>query len=73
MLGLKEWRRAKGISQETVAEYLHIHVNTYMSWEKNPDKIPLGSAHKIAECIGVPYADIDFLSENSTKSVEVTA
>jgi len=72
MLSLKEWRRAKGVSQQAVASFCHIHVNTYMQWEKNPANIPLGAAHKIAECIGVPYSDIDFLSENSTNSVEVT-
>lgn len=73
MLSLKEWRRAKGISQQAVADFCGIHVNTYNQWEKNPANIPLGAAHKIAECIAVPYADIDFLSENSTNNVEVNA
>lgn len=72
MLGLKEWRRAKGLSQQTVADYCQIHVNTYQTWENNPSKIPISAAFKIAKCIGVPFADIDFLAENSTKSVEVT-
>ena len=72
MLSLKEWRRARGVSQQSVADHVGCHVNTIIKWEENPSRIPYGTAKKIADFIGVPFEDIDFLSEKSTKSVETT-
>ena len=67
MLTLKEWRRAKGISQESLAGDIGVHSNTYIAWEKEPQKIPLGQAIRISEILGVPFTDINFLPEKSTK------
>lgn len=66
MLTLREWRRAKEITQAKLAEAIGVHVNTYLLWEKEPTKIPIGYAFKIANIIGVPIENIDFLSEKST-------
>ena len=67
MLTLKEWRRAKGISQEAIAADVGVHANTYIAWEKDPYKIPFGKAVRIAEILGVPFTDINFIPEKSTK------
>lgn len=61
MLTLKEWRRAKNISQESMAEWLGIHVNTYRSWEDKPSEIKLGYAVKIAAILDLEMTDIKFL------------
>lgn len=71
MLTLKEWRRAKGITQQEVADACGCHVNTYSRWELDPERIPLGEAHKIAEYIGVSFDDINFLPEKSTNNVDI--
>ena len=66
-LTLKEWRRAKGISQETMAEKCGIHINTYRAWEENPSEIRLGKAQLMADALGIALKDI-FLPESTTKS-----
>lgn len=60
MLTLREWRNAKEISQQKMADSCGIHVNTYIEWEKHPEKIPIGQAYVIALAIGVPLGDISF-------------
>ena len=57
---IKEWRRAKGISQEEMANVCGVHVNTYRAWEDNPKSIKLTNAMKIADRLGVEMSDIDF-------------
>ena len=59
-LTMKQWRKAKEISQERMAEYLGIHVNTYINWEKEPEKISIENSQKIAEIFGIPINDILF-------------
>lgn len=60
MLTLREWRKAKEISQQKIADSCGIHVNTYIEWEKHPEKIPIGQAYVIALSMGVPLSDISF-------------
>ena len=59
-LTLEEWRRAKKISQEQMAELLGIHVNTYRAWEENPGEIRLSRALLIAEKLEIPIDDLIF-------------
>lgn len=59
-LGLKAWRRAKNITQESMAEMLGISVATYIAWEQNPLDIKIRVAYKIAEILAVNINDIDF-------------
>ena len=63
-LTMKQWRKAKEISQERMAEYLGIHVNTYINWEKEPEKISIENSQKIAEIFGIPINDILFKRGN---------
>lgn len=65
-LTLKEWRRAKGISQEEMAEVCGVHLNTYRDWEEHPESIKLVHAVAIANRLGLQLRDI-FLIENITK------
>lgn len=59
-LTMKQWRKAKEITQERMAERLGIHVNTYINWEKEPEKISIENSQKIAEIFGIPLNDILF-------------
>ena len=60
MQTVRAWRRAKEISQESMAEKLGIHVNTYQNWESEPDKISISNAKRIAGIFGVSLDDILF-------------
>lgn len=60
-LTIKEWRRAKGIAQEEMANICGVHVNTYRAWEDNPEMIKLVNAQKIAERLEVSMSDILFV------------
>ena len=59
-LTLKQWRKVKEISQQTMAEKLNICRDTYDSWEKNPEKISIENAKKIVSILGVTFEDIFF-------------
>ena len=63
MLTMKQWRRAKEITQESMAEQLGIHVNTYINWEQNPGSITITNAGKIAKILGVSPNEIAFEPE----------
>lgn len=65
-LTLKEWRRAKGVSQAEMAEICGVHPNTYRTWEENPEEIKISNAILIANRLGLEVEDI-FLSENITE------
>lgn len=59
-LTIKEWRRAKEITQEQMADSIGVHVNTYRAWEDNPEDIRIGKAVSIAEKLGISLEDILF-------------
>ena len=63
-LTIRQWRRAKEITQEQMAERLDIHVGTYQNWEESPEKISIGKAMQIAEIFGVTLDDITFRKED---------
>ena len=67
MQTMRALRRAKEISQGDMAEKLNIHINTYQNWEKEPQKITIENAHKIADIFGVTIDDISFLPEEVTE------
>ena len=62
-LTLRQWRRAREITQEKMAEYLKIHVNTYQNWEDAPEKISIEKAMQIATILKVNLEDISFKKE----------
>lgn len=58
---LRAWRRAKEISQSDMADRLGVHLNTYQNWEKEPQKISISNAVKIAEILNVSMNEISFI------------
>jgi len=62
-LTLREWRRVKEISQESMADKLQIHVNTYQNWEKDPGKIAFDKAVEISKILGVSIDEISFTAK----------
>lgn len=60
-LKLCEWRRARGISQEEMAQKLDISKPTYFRWEKDPQNISIHNAERIAAILEVTIYDIIFL------------
>lgn len=64
-LTLRQWRRAKEITQQGMADMLGVHVNTYQNWEEAPDKISITNAVKIAKIFNLTIDDIDFRKETS--------
>lgn len=63
---IRELRRVREFSQETMAELLGIHVNTYRGYEEHPEKIPISKAAEIARILDVDMSHIIFLPKKST-------
>lgn len=61
---IDEIRRARGYSQEFMANRLGCHRITYAKMEENPQHITMSNAYKIAEILGVTLDDIIFLESN---------
>lgn len=66
-LNLRQIRKAKEYSQQYMADRLNVHVNTYIRWEEEPNKIAIEMCYKICEVLRVEYNPHIFLSEVSTK------
>ena len=66
-LTLEEWRRARNVSQETMAKVCGIHVNTYRLWEKSPGEIRIDAALKIAEYLKISLET--FILSINTKDI----
>ena len=61
---LDEIRRARGYSQEYMANQLGCHRNTYAKMEEKPQNITMGEAYKLANILNVSINDIIFLESN---------
>ena len=64
-LTVKQWRRAKDITQEQMAKELGVHVNTYQNWEEAPEKISIEKAVQIANIFNVPFDEVSFKKEET--------
>ena len=64
-LTVKQWRRAKDLTQEQMAKELGIHVNTYQNWEEAPEKISIEKAVQIANIFNVPFDEVSFKKEET--------
>lgn len=58
-LSVKQWRLAKEISREELAEILEVHANTIKNWEENPESMPVGKAVKFAQFCDLKLEQID--------------
>lgn len=61
---LDEIRRARGYSQEYMANKLGCHRNTYAKMEEKPQNITMQEADKLATILNVSVNDIIFLESN---------
>ncbi len=59
-LTLKQRRLIEGLTQTQMAEKIGVHVNTYASWEENPEKISIGKAKDIAGALNLSVNEIFF-------------
>lgn len=59
-LTMKQWRLAKGISQEQMASECGVHRNTYAAWEENPEEVSVKNAKIIARVLGESIDSIFF-------------
>ena len=66
-LPLSAWRQARGLTQEKMAERIGVSGPTYVRMEKDPTRISIGKANKIAEVLGIAFENIIFLPNNDTK------
>lgn len=66
-LTLKEWRGARGISQQEMADACGVHVNTYRSWEEDPINIKINHVFTITKVLKITLDDI-ILPNNTTKT-----
>ena len=57
---MKQWRLAKGISQEKMASECGVHRNTYAVWEENPENVSVKNAKIIAKALGESVNSIFF-------------
>ncbi len=55
-------RRLREKSQQNMADYLHIHVQTYRKIEKNPELATIKQAKMISEYLNMPYDNINFFN-----------
>jgi transcriptional regulator with XRE-family HTH domain len=68
-LSLDAWRRARGISQQDVADVCGIHINTYRRWEENPGEMRYDKAIKVADYLGISLDDILLPSDTTETSI----
>lgn len=64
-LSLKQWRLVKEMTIEQMAKACNVSTNTYSEWEKNPGKVKVNNALKIAETLGVSVNEIFFNQETT--------
>lgn len=66
-LTLDEWRRARNISQDEMANTCGVHVNTYRKWEENPASIKYDKMLIIVDALKISLDDI-FFDSNTTQN-----
>ena len=67
-LALDAWRRARNISQESLADACGVHVNTYRVWEQNPGEMRLDKVMNVAEILQIDMSDILLPSDTTETS-----
>jgi len=60
-ISLESARVNAKLTQKEAAEKLGVTQQTIYTWEKEPNKIPIGKAYKLAVTYGLPLDAIDFL------------
>lgn len=68
MLTLRQIRMMRGYTVREAAKLFGVHENTLRLWEKNPSKITMGNATRIAMTYRYSFVDIDW--EHSVRECE---
>ena len=55
---MRRIRKAKGLTQEAVAEAAELHPNYISSVERGERNISIGNIERIAKALGVPMAEL---------------
>ena len=61
---IAEWMQIKGMSKERVADFCGVTTVTVTNWQKDPKRMHIGYAMKLADCFDVPVTRIDFMLKN---------
>lgn len=64
-LTLKRARLINDLTQDQLADMLHVHVQTYRKIEQNPDTATIAQAKAISKNLNVDYNEIFFASSSS--------
>ena len=59
---ISQARKLRDKRQKDMADYLHIHVQTYRKIEKNPELATIKQAKMISEYLNMPYDNINFFN-----------
>ena len=62
-LTMKQWRLARELTQNQMADKCGVHRNTYASWEEKPENVSVKNAQIIANALDVTVEDIFFNPE----------
>jgi len=65
-LTVKQLRLVKGQTQESCANALGVHVNTYRNLEEHPEKFTIQQAVTLCNFLGADYNTVIFLPRIST-------
>lgn len=57
-LTLRQWRRVREITVLDMATRLGVSKPTYIAWERDPSKIRISYAERIADILGVSREDL---------------
>lgn len=57
-LTLRQWRRVREITVLDMATRLGVSKPTYIAWERDPSKIRVGYADKIASILGISREEL---------------
>lgn len=59
-ISVKQARTRREYSQKEIAEKLKIHRQTYIIWEKTPDKMSVGKAKEFCSIVNLSMNEIDW-------------
>ena len=59
---ISQARKLRDKRQKDMADYLHIHVQTYRKIEKNPELATIKQAKMFSEYLNMPYDNINFFN-----------
>ena len=62
---LREARERAKLTQQEVADILGVSRPTYISMEKNPDRVSVDEARHLSELLGVPVCSLFFAKNDS--------